>query len=237
MAIKNRDAFLNNLAANLGRPRRTEGVQRPEWGYNPQSEVLKGYSKDDLVTVLKEQCETIHTNYKQTNLAGLKETLRQTIQDYGQSIVVSNDQRNETYGIPDLLSEMEENDNLVEVHVWDAEKGKENQEFAERADIGMTFSDITLAESATVTLFNDKDNGRSISLLPQTYIAIIPKSTLVPRMTQAAQQIHEANQKGQEIASCVSFISGPSNSADIEMNLIVGVHGPVKATYILVDDM
>lgn len=237
MAIKNRDAFLNNLAANLGRPRRTEGVQRPEWGYNPQSEVLKGYSKDDLVTVLKEQCEAIHTNYKQTNLAGLKETLRQTIQDYGQSIVVSNDQRNETYGIPDLLSEMEENDNLVEVHVWDAEKGKENQEFAERADIGMTFSDITLAESATVTLFNDKDNGRSISLLPQTYIAIIPKSTLVPRMTQAAQQIHEANQKGQEIASCVSFISGPSNSADIEMNLIVGVHGPVKATYILVDDM
>jgi L-lactate dehydrogenase complex protein LldG len=55
-------------------------------------------------------------------------------------------------------------------------------------------------------------------------------------MTQATKRIHELNSQGQDIASCVSFISGPSNSADIEMNLIVGVHGPVKATYIVVDD-
>src|SRR5699024_2619168 len=135
--------------------------------------------------------------------------------------------RNEEFGINDLFAELDDS-NDYEFIVWDTKRGKDNQVIAERVDIGITFSDIILAESATVTLLTDKNNGRSISLLPKTCIAIIPKSTIVPRITQATQQIHEAHQSGQDVASCVSFISGPSNSADIEMNLIVGVHGPTK---------
>lgn len=237
MAIQNRDSFLDKLADNLGRPRRTEGVERPTWSYHPQEEVFKGLTQDDLVNILEKQCDIIHTDFKKTDLVGLKDTLAATIEKYGTSIITANEPRNEEFGLNDLFKTMQKSEEDLEVHIWDSEKGKENQVFAERADIGINFSDITLAESATVTLFNDKDNGRSISLLPKTYIAIIPKSTIVPRITQATKQIHEMNQNGEETSSFVSFISGPSNSADIEMNLIVGVHGPTKATYILVEDM
>ena len=235
MTIQNRDHFLDNLANCLGRPRLTEGVERPTWSFNPQWKVYAGFSQDQLVDVLEKQCKKIHTDFKRTNKVGLPELLKAVIASYdGQKVLASNDRRNDDYGIPLIFENLQQEG--VDVRVWDSGKERENQVFAEQADVGITFSEITLAESATVTLFNDKDNGRTISLLPRTYIAIIPKSTLVPRMTQATKQIHEANVQGREVSSCISFISGPSNSADIEMNLIVGVHGPVQATYIVVDD-
>lgn len=55
-------------------------------------------------------------------------------------------------------------------------------------------------------------------------------------MTQAVKQIHDAHKQGHVVTSCISFISGSSNSADNKMNLIVGVHGSVQVTYIVVDD-
>ncbi|WP_188456443.1 LutC/YkgG family protein [Virgibacillus oceani] len=234
MAIQNRDSFLDSLAANLGRPRRTQGIERPKWSVSPQFEVLNQASKDELIDVLKKQCEVIHTDFKRTDRTDLVKVLRETIEGYnGKVIVASSDSRNEEYGLDNFYKSAAED---FDVHLWDETMWKENQVFAERADVGITFSDITLAESGTVTLFNNKYNGRSISLMPRTYIAIIPKHTIVPRMTQATRQLHEAHISGNAVSSCVSFVTGPSNSADIEMNLIVGVHGPVEVTYIVVDD-
>jgi L-lactate dehydrogenase complex protein LldG len=235
MTIQNRESFLDNLANTLGRPRRTTGVERPKWCLSPQWDVYDGFSLDDLVDVLEQQCKVIHTNFKKTDFAGLSDMLKSTIKAHdGNKVLAANDRRNKEYGLDVVFDDLKLEG--VDVRLWDSAIGTENQVFAEQADIGITFSEITLAESGTITLFNDKDNGRSISLLPRVHIVVIPKSTLVPRMTQAVKQIHEANKRGREVSSCVSFISGPSNSADIEMNLIVGVHGPVEATYIVVED-
>lgn len=235
MTIQNRESFLDNVAANLGRNQRTEGVERPVWSVTPQHDVFKGYSPDKLVEELKHICKDIHTDFKMTTRAELNKVLKSTIEAYdGKRIITSSDHRNQVFGLDDLFTQLTAEGH--DVHVWQANEGKENQVIAEKADVGITFSDVTLAESGTVVLMNNKYNGRSISLLPRTYIAIIPKSTIVARMTQATKQIHEANVRGEDVASCVSFVTGPSNSADIEMKLIVGVHGPVAATYIVIDD-
>ncbi|WP_210611424.1 LutC/YkgG family protein [Priestia flexa] len=231
--IQNREAFLDKLAATLGRERKVEGVQRPSWSVTPQYDVFKDRTQDELVDILQEHCKVIHTTFKRTDREGLVGVLAETIKGYeGKSLITSNDLRNKEYGLTDFF---ERNAEDLQVHIWDAEKKEVNQQIAEAADVGLVFSDVTLAESGTVTLFHNKDHGRSISLLPKTFIAIIPKSTLVPRMTQAASLIHKKQLEGEDVPSYVSFITGPSNSADIEMNLIVGVHGPVKATYIVVD--
>lgn len=233
MAIHNRDNFLSNIAAHLGRPRRMSGVERPSWSVRPQDDVYRNYSQDELIQVLKKQCKLIHTDFIHVNQAQLPNVLEETIYRYdGKTVIAANDKRNKVYGIDKVYQTLNQH---IEMHVWDYKLKDENQKIAERADIGISFSDITLAESATVTLLNDKHRGRSISLLPKNFIAIIPKDTIVPRMTQAAKQLHETTESGKPVPSCVSFVSGPSNSADIEMNLIVGVHGPVQATYIVVE--
>src|SRR5699024_5169639 len=107
---------------------------------------------------------------------------------------------------------------------------------AELAGIGIVFSDNTLAESGTTVLFNNKYNGRAIRLLPHSYVALMQTITIVPRMTQATTMIHERNPPGADVGSSVSCVTGPGSSAEIEMKIIVGVHGPVTATYILIED-
>jgi L-lactate dehydrogenase complex protein LldG len=235
--IQNRDSFLEHIASTLGRARRTEPVQRPVWEHQPQFEVLKDAAPDELVEVLKTHCLKIHTSLVMTDLAGLSSALKETVYNYGGGPVVAwKDERVSKWGLNPLFTKEWPEQN-IEFYEWDYQKGSENITVAEKANVGITISEMTLAESATVVTFSDKDKGRSVSFLPRTYIALIPKSSIVPRMTQAALKMREMHLEGKPIPSCVNFITGPSNSADIELNLVVGVHGPVKASYIVIEDL
>lgn len=235
--IQNREAFLNNIASSLGRNRITGNIKPPVWKHGPQDEVLKDATPDELIDVLKTQCLKIHTSLVMTDAKNLPETLNEVVTNYGGGPVVSwKDDRFAKWGLDSLMKQEWPSKN-IEVYEWDHSKGKENIRQAERANVGLTISEMTLAESGTVVLLSDKNKGRTVSFLPATYIALIPKSTIVPRITQAARKLREMHLSGKQVASCVNFITGPSNSADIELNLVVGVHGPVKATYIVIEDL
>ncbi|MFC7063744.1 LutC/YkgG family protein [Halobacillus seohaensis] len=235
MTIHHRESFLDGVAEQLGRPRRTQ-VESPTYSVKPQERVLAGATADELVDVLEKQCQVIHTSIEKATLETLPETVYTVLDGYSaHRVVAAGGPRNLESGMGKFYKQLGLEG--YDVHIWDEHKGRQNVNFAEKAGAGIVFSDLTLAESGTVALFNDRYNGRSISLLPETFIAIIPKNTLVQRMTQAGHLIHSEELKGNPVSSCVSFVTGPSNSADIEMNLIVGVHGPVKATYIIVEDM
>ncbi len=235
--IQNRENFLNQIANNLGRARITTPVERPKWKHQPQHEVLKNADQDELLEVLIKQCKNIHTAILITESKTLATTLKEVVNEFGGgSVITWKDERFSKWGLGRLLKQ-EWPAESIDVHEWDYKLGAENVAIAERANVGITISDITLAESGTVVLFSNQNRGRTVSFLPTTYIALVPKSTIVPRMTQAAQKMREIEKQGGEVPSCVNFITGPSNSADIELNLVVGVHGPVKAAYIVISDL
>lgn len=224
--IQNRDTFLQTIAKQLGHSTPLRAKPERNWRYLPQQEVLADASVDELVEIFVAQCANIHTKVKICDVSSLQATLQQTFTDYGGgSIVYSEDPRFAEMGVADLIAQQMS-------FKWNPASGAKNIEMAEQANIGIVVSDLTLAESGTILLQSSAARGRTISFLPENSIAIVPKSSLVPRMTQAAQFLRNQD----HVASCINFISGPSNSADIEMNLVVGVHGPVRMTYILVED-
>lgn len=228
-SIHNRDAFLNRIADRLGR-KRVRSAPMLERLHRPELDVYKDFSQDELLSVFKNACQNIHTDVYETTAEALGARLSETIHALGGGPVVCGaDPRFREYGLDPVLEE-------EEAFIWDPSLGQVNIEKAAAANIGLAFSDVTLAESGTVAFFHDKWRSRSVGLLPTQSIVIVPKHTLVPRLTQAVQNIEKRADSGEAVASYINFVSGPSNSADIEMNLVVGVHGPVRVAYIVVTD-
>lgn len=227
--IENRDEFLETIAQKLGHAA-GEAVTTPEWKHQPQWAVYENKTPDQLVEIIKNVSESIHTQVVETNSADLSENLKRLIDSYGGgAIIATSDKRYSEWGLSDVLKERH-------VAIWDTLKGHENIDLAAHANIGLSICDVMLAESATAGLFNDKDKARSVSLLPVTSIVLVPKSTIVPRLTQAMALVQKQVDADENPAPYINFISGPSNSADIEMRLVVGVHGPVKVAYLIIND-
>ncbi|MCT4776234.1 MULTISPECIES: LutC/YkgG family protein [Exiguobacterium] len=226
--ITNREDFLKRIAGQLGRDVDLTPPKRA-YKHRPQDEVLKDASDEELLETFRMVATRIHTDVVECESANLDDTLRLLIDRYeGEAIIAEHDDRIQAWA-PNTSASFD---------WWDAERPEDSRALAIKADIGITIADQALAESATIVQYAAPGKSRTVSLLPRDHIAIIPKSVLVPRMTQAAKRLSALDRDG-DLASPngVNFISGPSNSADIEMNLIVGVHGPIRVAYVLVHDL
>jgi len=100
----------------------------------------------------------------------------------------------------------------------------------EHADAGLTGVDYGVAESGTLCLVHDENQPRLVSLAPLYHIALLPMKHLVPTYEQAAAQIFSTNAA---LPSQVSFITGPSMTADIQATSFKGMHGPKHLIVIL----
>jgi L-lactate dehydrogenase complex protein LldG len=90
------------------------------------------------------------------------------------------------------------------------------------ADIGVTACDAAVAETGSLLLLSGPGRARTVSLLPRTHLAIVRRSDIVPTLADAFERLRDRRRTS---ASC-TVITGPSRTADIELTLTLGIHGP-----------
>jgi L-lactate dehydrogenase complex protein LldG len=93
-------------------------------------------------------------------------------------------------------------------------------------DCGITDVTYAVAETGSLVIKTTAEHGRGLSLVPMFHVAVIEPDQFVPDLVDLFTRL-----AAEGAGNHVMLISGPSKTADIEMNVVTGVHGPnvVKA--------
>jgi len=99
-------------------------------------------------------------------------------------------------------------------------------------EVGVTAAQAGIAETGTLVLDSSVERNRLVSLVPPVHIAILDASRIYPTLSETLNALHS----GAELSPAITFITGPSRTADIELTLAIGVHGPQELHVIVVQN-
>lgn len=102
-----------------------------------------------------------------------------------------------------------------------------------RSNAGLSTAQWAIAETGTLALESLHERHRLATLLPDLHIALVPASRLLATLGDAFERLAK---NGSPDAATITFITGPSRTADIELELVVGVHGPKALHVVIVAD-
>lgn len=120
----------------------------------------------------------------------------------------------------------------VELILWDNRADREEMiKKCAEADVGITWADYGVANTGSLALLSNPSQSRSVSLLPPVHIAILKAGDILPHMGDIFLKLNTA-----KLPSSLTFITGPSRTSDIEMDLTLGVHGPGKVFVLILEE-
>lgn len=97
--------------------------------------------------------------------------------------------------------------------------------------VGLTSVDGALADTGTLVLASGPGRARLAWLLPAQHVAFVRTTDIRPDM---ATLFADRSGPAVDRTAHVAFVTGPSRTADIELTLTRGVHGPKTVHIILV---
>jgi L-lactate dehydrogenase complex protein LldG len=89
-----------------------------------------------------------------------------------------------------------------------------------------------IAETGTIIFISFAENRRRASMLAERLTFVLEKKNILDSLDDASI-ILENELAGK--SNYISFITGPSRTADIENQLIIGVHGPLTQEILIID--
>ena len=137
-------------------------------------------------------------------------------------------------GVPGLSAALAQRglDRLQAVVPTDAKARLAHHDTYLEVGIGITGADAGLAESGSLVLVSGAHRPRMASLIPHHHVAVLRASRIVRSLPHLMAARREMFDRGSNFV----VITGPSRTADIEMTLTLGVHGPRHLTVVLIED-
>jgi L-lactate dehydrogenase complex protein LldG len=98
------------------------------------------------------------------------------------------------------------------------------------AGVGVTGARFGIAATGTLVLPCGPGRPRGTHIIPPAHVCLVRARDLVGTIEEAVRR-----QAAEPHPSNVSWVSGPSRTADLEMQLTIGVHGPKRVDVIVVE--
>jgi L-lactate dehydrogenase complex protein LldG len=96
-------------------------------------------------------------------------------------------------------------------------------------DAGVTTAQWGIAETGTLVLESARERSRLASLVPPIHVALLSTRCICDSLGDALARVDPASH-------AITLITGPSRTSDIELTLVVGVHGPQTVHVLLLEE-
>jgi len=103
------------------------------------------------------------------------------------------------------------------------------------AELGISGADYGLADTGTLVLRTSPTQDRVTSLLPPIHVAIMESKCVLSSSDDLIVKLMVDIEEAADLDSCITLITGPSLTADIELNLVLGIHGPRELHVIILE--
>jgi L-lactate dehydrogenase complex protein LldG len=104
---------------------------------------------------------------------------------------------------------------------------------AEAAQVSLTGADAAAATTGTLIFTTQPGRGRIPTVLAPVHIAVITADQLVTRVEDWVATLRADGMRAIRQRANFCFVTGPSRTGDIEMELILGVHGPGRVQVVI----
>ena len=222
--MSSREAILGRVRRNIA----TSGVQ-PIRSEPPTLRSIDGADREDLLRTFSEQLELVSgICHRTSSTLAAADALRAIISDHRAQHVMRSDD-------PSVISLLEHVVGTFKLATPDSPR-----EVLLACDIGVTTAELGIAEHGTIVLPSGhadlgRERTRMAALLPKVHVALLRGSDLVGTISEAIALFRSTGTNQRPLPPTVTFATGPSRTADIEQELVLGVHGPHSQHVILLE--
>ena len=200
-----RDEILDAVRSALGRP----GQPAPPVPPTARVPARVPGSADDEITLLLDEICKLGGRTRRLDADGLRDALVELIQvETIRKATLWQTVELQALGVSEILS-------VRGVEIVSSQAGKDA---LAHCDLGVTGVDMALPETGTLVLRASPQQPRAVSLLPRAHLALVRPANLRADLAAVLREMRAD--------PYAVFVTGPSRTADIELTVTIGVHGP-----------